>query len=606
MSGSDSENKGGLFSSILSMITGKKDVPEKKLQPDTKYEIVVISGEDEGKKFILNENPVAIGRKLSGDKRTGDILIKDSEETIAIEQARLTWSEERNIHIIHFVGGTPNPTIIDGITIERPTYLIDGCKIVIGKNILTYQKEKDISEKNIIKKVTEEEERLITEDKDDEDGEEDLTTVFLKSGYEMEVISGSQKGEKFELNTPLISIGKYTGKEKKGWVLLDSSFVSGDQAILRWKKRDGKFGILHTVEATNSTMVNNKEVSSMDFTILEHNDIIQIGDVELKVINKNEVAERTGPEISSSEPLQTDDGQRAVEERTIAVKLTKEDRVPKPQIIEEDDENYYPEETIPVLLKTSKNSEESDTEDEDEEDDEVTIIESTIGFSLQDSDTLKVISGPDEGRIFTVSRKRIEDRLFIGSKGKARKDIELIDTGVTDSFASLTVEGEWLCINLEDKKGKLLVNDRAVIKKGLKHKDLIKMGSTIIEYNISNIQEAEKRTGHIEIIEGIDTGKKFPLDKDKIHIGRKSRGDDREKEIELPQKDKSISRRHAIIEKRGWEFYLINEKPENITLLNSVQVTEPRPLLNNDKIQIGDDTVLLFHHIQPPFIPDEN
>jgi len=603
MSGSDSENKGGLFSSILSMITGKKDVPEKKLQTDTKYEMVVISGEDEGKKFILDENPVAIGRKLSGDKRTGDILIKDSEETIAIEQARLTWSEERNIHIIHFAGGTLNPTVIDGVTIERPTYLIDGCKIVIGKNILIYQKEKtDTSEKSISRKVIEEEERFIIEDKEEEDGEEDLTTVFLKSGYEIQVISGSQKGEKFELNTPLISIGKYTGKEKKGWILLDSSFVSGDQAILRWKKRDGKFGILHTGEATNSTMVNNKEVSSRDFTILKHGDIIQIGDMELKVINK---LEKTGTEISPFEPLQTGEGEVAFEERTIAIKLAKEDRVPKPQIIEEDDENYYPEETIPVLLKNSKGSEEAETEDEDEEDEEVTIIESTIGFSLQDSDTLKVISGPDEGRIFTVSRKRIEDRLFIGSKGKTRKDIELIDTGMSDSFASLTVEGEWLCINLEDKKGKLLVNDRAVIKKGLEHKDLIKMGSTIIEYNISNIQEPEKRTGHIEIIEGMDTGKKFPLDKDKIHIGRKSGSHDTEKEIELPKKDKSISRHHAIIEKRGWEFYLINEKPENITLLNGVQVTEPRPLLNNDKIQTGDDTVLLFHHIHPPFIPAE-
>jgi pSer/pThr/pTyr-binding forkhead associated (FHA) protein len=63
------------------------------------------------------------------------------------------------------------------------------------------------------------------------------------------------------------------------------------------------------------------------------------------------------------------------------------------------------------------------------------------------------------------------------------------------------------------------------------------------------------------------------------------------KEIELSEKDRSVSRSHAFIEKKDKEYFLINEKEANVTILNGVQVVEPRPLVDGDKIKLGSETV---------------
>ena len=83
------------------------------------------------------------------------------------------------------------------------------------------------------------------------------------------------------------------------------------------------------------------------------------------------------------------------------------------------------------------------------------------------------------------------------------------------------------------------------------------------------------------------------MNKEVNYIGRKSKNTDRAKEVELSKKDKTISRNHASIVKRDGQYYITNEKEDNITILNGVQVTDPRPLLDGDRIKIGSDTVLL-------------
>ncbi|MEQ8221953.1 MAG: SUMF1/EgtB/PvdO family nonheme iron enzyme, partial [Candidatus Eremiobacterota bacterium] len=66
--------------------------------------------------------------------------------------------------------------------------------------------------------------------------------------------------------------------------------------------------------------------------------------------------------------------------------------------------------------------------------------------------------------------------------------------------------------------------------------------------------------------------------------------------------DRTVSRQHCRIEKKGNKFYLINQKSKNMTLLNGVLVTEPRPLVNGDNIQIGNSTVFLFKCFTPPLV----
>jgi hypothetical protein len=112
------------------------------------------------------------------------------------------------------------------------------------------------------------------------------------------------------------------------------------------------------------------------------------------------------------------------------------------------------------------------------------------------------------------------------------------------------------------------------------------------------IMKSKKVTilAELHAIEGADKGSIFPLTKDVTLIGRRSKRGSHLKDIELSELDKSISRSHARIEKKGGEFYLIKEKEENIMYLNSseVEFNDQIRLVNGDKIKMGDETVLLF------------
>jgi pSer/pThr/pTyr-binding forkhead associated (FHA) protein len=141
----------------------------------------------------------------------------------------------------------------------------------------------------------------------------------------------------------------------------------------------------------------------------------------------------------------------------------------------------------------------------------------------------------------------------------------------------------------------------SVVKKGLEPGDLIKIGNTLMEYNFPGNPDKSKNPS-LQVIEGLDKGKIFHLNKKMILIGRKSKKTIETKEIELSAKDKSISRLHARLEKKQNKFYLLNEKKENKTFLNGVQVISSRPLMDGDKIKLGDDVVLLYRHVFPPVI----
>ncbi|MEQ8223587.1 MAG: FHA domain-containing protein, partial [Candidatus Eremiobacterota bacterium] len=132
----------GFFSKIFSVLTGTEHEKEKIQQKeDVIYELVIVEGEEKGKIIQLGYNTVEIGRKLPEDKRTESVLIKDSDGTIATLQARLSWDNDRQVHVIDFVAGTKNPTIVDGTVTGRPVCLKEGSKIIIGHNAMIYRKK---------------------------------------------------------------------------------------------------------------------------------------------------------------------------------------------------------------------------------------------------------------------------------------------------------------------------------------------------------------------------------------------------------------------------------------------------------------------------------
>jgi len=562
----------GFFSKIFSVLTGTEYEREKIQQKeDAIYELIIVEGEEKGKIIQLGYDTVEIGRKLPEDKRTESVLIKDSYGTIATLQARLSWDHDRQIHVIDFVAGTKNPTIVDGTVIGRPVCLKEGSKIIIGHNAMIYRKKnsvdyssvhykeeiepvdyKTVHYKEEIQPEPEKDELLPSEEEGDYEEEIDITKY--KTGYVLKIISGLEEGKEIELDRFLISIGKLTAQERKGWILLDSSSVSVDQATLKWIGKEKTFAILHSKSAVTPTIVNKIEISNENFRLLQEGDIIQIGKVRMMFINKY-----------------------------------------RKTSYREEDENYSREsKDISDKIEENVPSQEPYDEEDDEEDEKTVIKRHKAAHSF------KVTGGPDSGNEFVIN-DIVENKLVIGRKGSERKDIELSDPSLSEYVAGLTCEEGWLCINLENETENLVINDMSVVKKGLEPGDVIRIGNTLMEYNFLGNPDLIKSPS-LEVIEGCDKGKIFHLNKKINLIGRKSKKTIDAREIELSANDKSISRLHARLEKQQNKFYLLNEKKENKTFLNGVQVISSRPLMDGDKIKLGDEVVLLYRHVFPPLI----
>ena len=634
------EAKKNILKDIFSKIVHKKDEPDKKDIRGITYELVVIEGDDKGKSFELGKKPVAIGRRLPKDTRENDILLTDMEATISTEQARLYWSPERDIHVIDFVGGVKNPTIVDGIIIEKPTYLIKGCRIIIGRNVLLYQQKKNRRSipKMVRKEMLEMEEKPLPSPLEIETNkeltEEKVPPMTINTGYMLKIISGLQKNTKINLDRPLISIGKLTAKEKPGWILVDSSFVSPDQATIRWMRRDNKFGILHTKKAANPTLVNGREISDKHFTMLEKGDLIQIGNIKI-ILGKTDKPEEEKSLPINPPPPEPDKYQLRQKKQKLSEPLNapgykkitdisptkgilasanilggkksipKKEDVIKPYrggLIKRGSGKLYPGE-VPEQDNLSK--EKSFSKKQVNEDDDVTIAGTTIDGNLKNVHCITVISGEDKDSVFIIDENMIDNKMIIGCKGKndEKQFVALSDDNISEKHASLNFENRCLCINLEDENKELLVNDVSVLKKGLENGDLIEIGYTIMEYKYSSDEAGQSLPASIEIIEGIDKGKVFSLNRDLIRIGRKSKKDKDIKDIALSEKDRSISRKHIRIEKKKEQYYLINEKETNLTILNVTRIKEPALLKNGDKIKLGKEAILLFKDGTLPFIP---
>lgn len=281
--------------------------------------------------------------------------------------------------------------------------------------------------------------------------------VFIDTGYMLKITSGPESGKKIILDRPLMSIGKLTGTERKGWILLNSSCISWDQATLKWMNREKKYGIIHSTGATIPTFVNDRAISSWEFTMLERGDVILTGNIRIIVCK------------------------------------------------------------IPGEIKSSFNKSPA------------------------------------------VSEEKIE--CFGGKRNRRDREEELCPAGKV----SLIKSNDFLPGN----------------KNKCSCRDVCKAPSAF--YPVINV------------IEGMDKGKTFHLVKNVNLIGRKSKNSDFIMDIELSKKDKSISRNHSRIVKKNGTYYIINEKEGNITLLNGLQVTEPVMLADGDKIELGFETVMVFH-----------
>ena len=374
----------------------------------------------------------------------------------------------------------------------------------------------------------------------------------FKNKYILEVMNGPDKGKAFRMNSSVIYLGKYRNVEQRNWILIDSPHISDEQALLKWRVNEGKFAVIHNQQANLPTYINEQVVDDDRYILLDDNSVIKVGELELliKYMKGKDISGYSFEEGLSVE-AESGSSQRVVRQKCMG---------------------------------------------------EESPVDQTMEVAYEEAHMFQVTEGKDRERVITINKDTMEDKLVIGRKGGDRKDIELLDDEISDNYASLSLEGNWLCINLEDPGGEIVINDVSIVKKGLENGDIIKLGSTVMEHYLIGSQ-AVHNYATLEIINGSGTGTVFELKERENRIGRKSvNPGEPGKEIELSENDRSISRQHVLIEKRWGKFYLINRKDRNPTFLNGIHVNEPRPLVTGDKIKLGNEIVLLYEYNEPPLI----
>lgn len=654
--------KEGIFSRLFSRLKGGEEEQKKSTFVTREYEITpdfyvtVIKGDQKGRIFKLSETPLFIGRNK-------DVLrITDNRDTVTEKLARIFWNEHKQSYMID-KDESLKPAVVDGTVITKETALKNRSQIIIGQNIIEYRGKEistcpdksvrpynfddvnrlfdefssevpdNLPEKKIIQEtVTEETYIEATE-------EEDIRK--FDSGYILEVISGIEQGRRFVLDRPVISIGKLTATERHGWILLDTSSISVEQATLKWMDKYKKFAILHTSGAITPTSVNDRAISDKEFTLLRSEDIIRTGNIKMVIrytgskridadfeeenseyaarFSEDNVEDSTGKKMESfgsrqySSPGLSGRGKDFGDSTGKKTESSGSREYSSPGLSGREQTfrdnihrklEYSGKREYSASISSGRASEFAKALKEEHQKPETVarkkpVQDETLEVSFKEAHMFQVVGGPDRDRAFTISKAMLEKKLVIGRKGRIRKDIEIADDSMLDSHASLTFEDIWLIINLEDEDGEILVNGLSIIKKGLEDGDVIKIGNTVIEHYLVGSNVTKGAT--LEMMEGFREGLIIPVKKKQILIGRKS-DDYIKKDIEFPENDRTVSRQHCRIEKKGNKFYLLNQKSKNLTLLNGVLVTEPRPLVNGDNIQIGDSTVFLFKCFTPPLV----
>lgn len=109
-----------------------------------------------------------------------------------------------------------------------------------------------------------------------------------------------------------------------------------------------------------------------------------------------------------------------------------------------------------------------------------------------------------------------------------------------------------------------------------------------LPYNLLNSSENSRKIRYVlEIIQGPDSGKTFPLDGGDFHIGRHG-------QCEIVLKDPEISRRHLKLSRMGEDWVIDDLGSTNGTWLNGQRIAKQKLSLG-DRIEIGQTVFSLRH-----------
>lgn len=140
------------------------------------------------------------------------------------------------------------------------------------------------------------------------------------------------------------------------------------------------------------------------------------------------------------------------------------------------------------------------------------------------------------------------------------------------------------------KAAKLLPNDSGVADLSSRIHDAIQArtrlriiwsivaGAAVLGLVIAFLRTRGRKDAYLEIIEGVDKGKKFPLAQEVVHIGAVAEDGGNKNEIVLRDLERMISRFHCEIHKRNGKFFLIDCGSANGTRLDGQRAKPGKPM----------------------------
>ena len=103
-----------------------------------------------------------------------------------------------------------------------------------------------------------------------------------------------------------------------------------------------------------------------------------------------------------------------------------------------------------------------------------------------------------------------------------------------------------------------------------------------------------QKQAYLEVIEGLDKGKRYNLDQDIIHIGAVAQDGGNKNEVVVRDVERMISRFHCEIHKHNGRFFLIDCGSANGTLVDRKRTASHKPvrLKNGTRLELAGTCVL--------------
>ena len=100
----------------------------------------------------------------------------------------------------------------------------------------------------------------------------------------------------------------------------------------------------------------------------------------------------------------------------------------------------------------------------------------------------------------------------------------------------------------------------------------------------------------LEVVQGLDQGRVYPVDRDVVKIGGIAQDGGQKNDIVIQDVEHMISRFHCEVHKKDGTFYLIDTNSSNGTNVNGelVRPNQPVVLRKGAKIDLGGSAVLQF------------